>query len=985
VSDERIRIRLRDLIQENPLDEDDELKGYALSTLWPEYLSVTELLQSLTPEKNGNLIGSYAYFTSELELPQLTETEAQEVLGWVSVVALSDEERSRIFSRAIPKFLDRVWESSDKPAVLHCLAQFFLRSFSSAQFHILQDVANDFLLRVSHFGERRRLLVEEIVQCSTTENWSWLAFAFPVPLVNLQDLPWLLDRILSPSASFPEQAAAQLILAIVPKDKLDELEAVWQAAEVSSLLAIGLTSIFSCELTSSISKWQREDYQRTKAKQALREKERFDALSALENRLREVESKDSFGWWELNLAFFADDRGYLSQEFHSDLTSTNLWEVIPETMQDRVLATAVRYLTENKLQSVAWLGTNTFHRPSAAGYRALRLLLEHAHENFIRLSSADWRNWCACIFLSFNENTEGQKTAATIASKAYEFAPERVMRSIARILFKSSSEYDARHAVSLLDQCFDEKLGNFLWAASRKLGSGKVREALIGYLAKKSHQQLVVALLKDLESEVGAISSIYSEEEFVVGVSCLLQNNPSVMWPIFAHFRAKNQSIALKIVRSFDYESAFIPEMAEMDLADFYIWTYREMPPQPDNRTAGARWAGPDEHIDHLRHAALRRLTTIGTSLAVAALKRIAAELTELPWLKYHVLDARRAFDATTWRLREPSEVIAAIALYAPTQPPRSTKAALADLADKSSISLKGVEQALHGMSPITIEQTIPFPPEFPPIVPRRILAVATEWRSGHGGVSTLNRELCVALAKLGHEVVCLVLDATGDEIHHARAANVQLITPRTDAMPSLSDVTRLLLFSRRSIEGFEPELVIGHDHITGSAARHIAHDGYGVPYVHFIHTLPEETGRHKTRGPQSVLKGAIKAQIQLDQCKSAQLVVAIGPKILQHVVGRLSRANMPVVEMRPGLNKELLTHVVDLSKPRRVDCLLVARFEDPVLKGAPLACRVISKVNLRWPGKPWTRPHLVMRGFTEKGVNKEIEQSMASRMLRHM
>ena len=34
-------------------------------------------------------------------------------------------------------------------------------------------------------------------------------------------------------------------------------------------------------------------------------------------------------------------------------------------------------------------------------------------------------------------------------------------------------------------------------------------------------------------------------------------------------------------------------------------------------------------------------------------------------------------------------------------------------------------------------------------------LILATEWDSGHGGVSTFNRELCIALAKLGHEVHC--------------------------------------------------------------------------------------------------------------------------------------------------------------------------------------------------------------------------------------
>jgi glycosyltransferase involved in cell wall biosynthesis len=513
-----------------------------------------------------------------------------------------------------------------------------------------------------------------------------------------------------------------------------------------------------------------------------------------------------------------------------------------------------------------------------------------------------------------------------------------------------------------------------LWAVFQKLDPGKVREALIGYLARKSYPKVVGALIEDLDSKSDDLSPLYSKEEFVAGVTSLLQSEPSAMWSSFARFRIKNTPLALSIVRSFDFESSFISKMTEMDLADFFIWTYKEIPPPPEEKKGGARWVGADDHIDHLRHAVLRRLTGLGTSLAVAAVRRIATEVAEAPWLKYQVLDARKAFDSTTWRLWEPSEVIATIALQGSIQPPRSTKAALEDVDVVGLNTLKGFERALHERPTDAIEATITRPAEPSNGVRRKILTVATEWRSGHGGVSTLNRELCIALARLGHDVACLVLSVTGPEASHARSVNVQLLTPRQDPFPAQNDIiTRLLLFSRRRLEEFEPEIVIGHDHITGTAARHIAHDVYDVPYIHFIHTLPEEIERHKTRGPQSVLKGAMKAQVQIEQCKSADMVVAIGPKIFRQISGRLSRAEVTVVQMWPGLNPALLDHVVDTALPRGVDCLLIARFEDPILKGASLACRAISKINSSWRGQPWTRPQLIMRGFTVEGVDDEI------------
>jgi hypothetical protein len=224
---------------------------------------------------------------------------------------------------------------------------------------------------------------------------------------------------------------------------------------------------------------------------------------------------------------------------------------------------------------------------------------------------------------------------------------------------------------------------------------------------------------------------MYSEPEFVAGVSSLLQSDPSAVWPSFARFRDAHGPLAIEIIRSLDFDSPFVSRMTEADLADFYIWSYKEIPP-PARERGEASWVGPDDQINHLRDAALKPLTALGTSSAVAAVRRMATEVAQAPWLKYHILDARRAFDATSWRLREPSEVISAIALLGPIEPPRSTKAALTDFADANARDLRGVDEVLSSTPAATIEEIQR--PTASEIVKKRILAVATEWRSGHGG-----------------------------------------------------------------------------------------------------------------------------------------------------------------------------------------------------------------------------------------------------------
>jgi len=228
-------------------------------------------------------------------------------------------------------------------------------------------------------------------------------------------------------------------------------------------------------------------------------------------------------------------------------------------------------------------------------------------------------------------------------------------------------------------------------------------------------------------------------------------------------------------------------------------------------------------------------------------------------------------------------------------------------------------------------------------------------------------------LAAVGHRVACLVIDPTPREVDEAAAADVRLIGCPSD--PVISGSSRLLLFHRALLPDFVPEIIIGHDHITGSSANHVAHRIYTESaYVHFIHTLPEEIEVYKSRGGNSVLRSAEKAEVQYQQCRNAQLVVGVGPRIHREMSTRIApNSNVPVVCLRPGLNRNLLSNKVDLSKPRTPYCLFMGRLEDGDLKGAGLACRMIRMLNLDWPWQAATRPRLILRGFDPANLDSEI------------
>lgn len=247
-----------------------------------------------------------------------------------------------------------------------------------------------------------------------------------------------------------------------------------------------------------------------------------------------------------------------------------------------------------------------------------------------------------------------------------------------------------------------------------------------------------------------------------------------------------------------------------------------------------------------------------------------------------------------------------------------------------------------------------------------QVLAVATEWLSRHGGLSTFNRELCIALAQAGADVKCLVPAARDDDIAHAGKTNVQLVVA-----PSAPGAEELALLSRRpNLPDWEPDIVIGHGRITGPAAYTLTADTYTkARRLHFVHTVAEEIEWFKERAIEITSTRAEKRSItESDLARDAALVLGVGP-----LLGRKTRTLLRGVADAPQVI-EFLPGITSLPTPKGLpddlQILMVGRTEDSHLKGLDIAARALGSLDFATLENA-RRPTLVVRGAPSQEAEK--------------
>lgn len=253
------------------------------------------------------------------------------------------------------------------------------------------------------------------------------------------------------------------------------------------------------------------------------------------------------------------------------------------------------------------------------------------------------------------------------------------------------------------------------------------------------------------------------------------------------------------------------------------------------------------------------------------------------------------------------------------------------------------------------------------------VLAVATEWSSAFGGLSTLNRNLCQAFAGAGAVVYCVVLTATEQEMAEARGAGVELLA--SARIPGAEPSTQLTRRPRMP-DGVVPDLVVGHSRITGPAAHALVGDFFpDAKRLHFVHMAPDEIEWHKTdRLDEAAQRAEERTDVERSLGETAHRVVAVGPRLHSRFLNELQDVLVPPLRLDPGFDTgDCVPRTPPEGLPLKV--LLVGRTEDARIKGVDLAARACATVASWRRRAGLDRISLFVRGAPVDGADEQRAQ----------
>ena len=224
-----------------------------------------------------------------------------------------------------------------------------------------------------------------------------------------------------------------------------------------------------------------------------------------------------------------------------------------------------------------------------------------------------------------------------------------------------------------------------------------------------------------------------------------------------------------------------------------------------------------------------------------------------------------------------------------------------------------------------------------------QVTILASEWGSSKGGLSTINRELAIQLAKYPEvEITFFLPQCSQEDKKLALRHNVKIV----EATP-LSGFEKLdwLCFPP---EDLQIDIIVGHGVKLGKQAQ-IIKRSKRCKWVQVVHTDPEELGMFKNY-PDPISKGEEKHKTEVELCEMADHVVGVGPKLSEAFRSYLRSCQKDdnVLDLTPGVFEEFVAVKQALNERQQRSVLVFGRgdVEDFELKGFDIAGKAVAELE---------------------------------------
>ena len=219
-----------------------------------------------------------------------------------------------------------------------------------------------------------------------------------------------------------------------------------------------------------------------------------------------------------------------------------------------------------------------------------------------------------------------------------------------------------------------------------------------------------------------------------------------------------------------------------------------------------------------------------------------------------------------------------------------------------------------------------------------QVTILASVWGSSKGGLSTINTELAIQLAKFSNVEVTFFLPKCSDEDKKA-AANHGVSILEAKRRPGYNELD-WLSFPQ---ENLRIDVVVGHGVKLGRQAQ-VIRDFRKCKWVQVVYTVPEELGLFKCyEYPISI--GAKERGIEIELCQIADLVVGVGPKLTEAF---RSWCKKDVFEFTPGVFDDFSSVQQGPEEAKQCNVLVFGHGDDEdfVLKGFDIAARSVAALS---------------------------------------
>ena len=252
-----------------------------------------------------------------------------------------------------------------------------------------------------------------------------------------------------------------------------------------------------------------------------------------------------------------------------------------------------------------------------------------------------------------------------------------------------------------------------------------------------------------------------------------------------------------------------------------------------------------------------------------------------------------------------------------------------------------------------------------------QVTILASEWGSSKGGLSTINRELAIQLAKFPEvQITYFLPKCSYEDKTEAHRRGITIL-----------EATRLPGYDELEWLSFPPEdlridVIVGHGVKLGRQAQ-VIRNSRKCKWMQMVHTDPEELGMFKCY-ENPILKGEEKHNTEVELCKMANFVVGVGPKLAEafRKYLRSCQKDQDVFDFTPGIFDEFVS-VQQVPEERKQCSVLVfgrGDAEDFELKGFDIAARSVAALHdtlLVFVGAPDGKYEEIANRFFECGIPK--------------